>query len=63
MIAAGGALSGIGFTMALFITTLALDESLLATGKIGVLVGSTISALAGMAMILLFSQSQAGEGE
>lgn len=37
-------LSGIGFTMALFITTLALDESLLATGKIGVLVGSTIGA-------------------
>jgi len=60
MTAAGGALSGIGFTMALFIATLALDESLLPTGKIGVLAGSVVSAAAGMVLILLFSHPLRG---
>lgn len=47
----GGFLAGIGFTMALFITELALEEDLLRPGKVGVLVGSLVSALMGMAIL------------
>ena len=56
MITAGASLSGIGFTMALFIANLALNGHLLAMGKIGVLVGSTLSAIAGGALIALFAE-------
>ncbi len=56
LLAAGGALSGIGFTMALFIAGLALKDDLLATGKVGVLLGSLVSAVAGSALILLLSR-------
>jgi NhaA family Na+:H+ antiporter len=58
LLAAGGALSGIGFTMALFIAGLALKEDLLATGKVGVLLGSLVSAIVGSALILLLSRPQ-----
>lgn len=44
----GGLLAGIGFTMALFIASLALQGDLLDIAKIGVLVGSFLSALIGM---------------
>jgi NhaA family Na+:H+ antiporter len=47
----GGFLAGIGFTMALFIATLALDPSLLNEAKVGVLAGSLISALVGIAIL------------
>ncbi|MEX2186190.1 MAG: Na+/H+ antiporter NhaA [Pirellulales bacterium] len=53
MIVAGGCLSGIGFTMALFIANLALHPSMLSAGKIGVLCGSTAAAVIGMAMFLM----------
>jgi Na+:H+ antiporter, NhaA family len=53
MIAAGGLLSGIGFTMALFIANLALDPALLSAGKIGVLCASAAAAVLGMALFLL----------
>jgi NhaA family Na+:H+ antiporter len=53
MIAAGGLLSGIGFTMALFIANLALAPELLSAGKIGVLCGSAAAAVLGMALFLL----------
>lgn len=46
-------LAGIGFTMSLFIAGLALDESLLNAGKTGTLVGSTISAVLGLSLLLL----------
>ncbi|RIK76048.1 MAG: Na+/H+ antiporter NhaA [Planctomycetota bacterium] len=55
MIAAGGCLSGIGFTMALFIANLALaplGDEVLSAGKIGVLCGSAAAAIIGMGMFL-----------
>jgi NhaA family Na+:H+ antiporter len=55
MITAGGVLSGIGFTMALFIASLAFQGEPLAMAKIGVLTGSLLSALAGSVMIALFA--------
>jgi NhaA family Na+:H+ antiporter len=49
----GGALAGIGFTMALFIAGLALSGNLLNEAKVGVLSGSTISAVTGMILLVL----------
>jgi NhaA family Na+:H+ antiporter len=46
-----GCLAGIGFTMALFIAGLALDEPLLTPAKVGVLGGSLVAALLGMAIL------------
>jgi Na+/H+ antiporter NhaA len=44
----GAAMSGIGFTVALFVTELALeDEALVAQAKIGILVGSVVAAVVG----------------
>ncbi len=65
MIAAGGLLAGIGFTMALFIAGLALDGGLLDTAKIGILAGSMICAIAGMGLLvtLLPKQPQTHRGE
>lgn len=50
--AGGGFLAGIGFTMALFITGLAFqDEVLLRSAKVGVLLGSLVSAIIGMTIL------------
>jgi Na+:H+ antiporter, NhaA family len=46
-----GFLAGIGFTMSLFISTLALPGSLLDAGKIGILVGSLLSAIFGVVIL------------
>lgn len=44
----GAALSGIGFTVALFVTELALDDELLVSeAKIGILTGSVLAAIVG----------------
>ncbi len=51
MVAAGGCLAGIGFTMALFIAGLALDEDALDAAKVGVLGASALAALLGMALL------------
>ncbi len=53
------ALAGIGFTMSLFVAALAFDEGSLLhnEAKAGILVGSTISAIAGM-IILRLTPSQ-----
>ena len=52
MMLAAGSLAGIGFTMALFIAGLALDGPLLETGKVGVLFGSVLSAIAGTTLTM-----------
>ena len=48
-----GCLAGIGFTMALFIAGLALEEPFLTAAKVGILVGSAVSALLGMGVLSL----------
>ncbi len=53
VLAAGGILGGIGFTMALFIAGLALGGELLDAAKVGVMAGSAISAVVGMSLIVL----------
>jgi len=47
----GGFLAGIGFTMALFIAGLALEEPLLASAKIGVLLASVLAAVVGLILL------------
>jgi len=51
MLAAGGVLAGIGFTMSLFIAGLSLSEDLLDAAKIGILSGSALSAALGMTLL------------
>ena len=62
MIVAGGFLAGIGFTMALFIAGLALEGELLTTAKIGVLTGSTISALLGIGLVMVIASKAEPRG-
>lgn len=47
-----GCLAGIGFTMSLFIAGLALDAELLTAGKIGTLLGSGLSVILGLGLLL-----------
>ncbi len=49
-----GCLAGIGFTMSIFLAGLALEGDLLDAGKVGTLTGSTLSAIAGCALLLSF---------
>jgi NhaA family Na+:H+ antiporter len=51
MLAGAGCLAGIGFTMALFISGLALDGAAGECAKVGILAGSALSALLGMAVL------------
>ena len=48
----GGFLAGIGFTMALFIASLALEGETLVVAKVGVLGASAIAAVIGMGILL-----------
>ena len=55
-----GALAGIGFTVSLFITSLAYsDPSVVAAAKIGILGGSIVAALLGSGLLLLASRRRA----
>jgi NhaA family Na+:H+ antiporter len=49
-----GCLAGIGFTMSLFIASLALEGELLDAGKIGTLAGSAVSATVGCLLLRAF---------
>jgi NhaA family Na+:H+ antiporter len=51
MLAGGGLLAGIGFTMALFIADLAFDNALINAAKLGILSASLASAGAGLAVL------------
>ena len=50
----GGFLAGIGFTMALFISGLALSGPLLDAAKVGVMAGSAICAAVGATLLIAF---------
>ena len=52
VLAAGGVLAGIGFTMSLFITGLALEEPLQDAAKVGILSASILCAAIGTALLL-----------
>jgi Na+:H+ antiporter, NhaA family len=58
----GGFLAGIGFTMALFIADLALEEPLLDAAKVGILGGSALAAVIGMALLVLSPREPLIEG-
>jgi NhaA family Na+:H+ antiporter len=51
VLAAGGVLAGIGFTMSLFIAGLALGDGMLEAAKIGILAGSVACAMIGMILL------------
>jgi NhaA family Na+:H+ antiporter len=59
LIAAGGLLTGIGFTMSLFIAGLAFDPSSLAPAKIGILAASIVSATSGLILLVWLTRSSA----
>ncbi|MDE5709105.1 MAG: Na+/H+ antiporter NhaA [Alistipes sp.] len=59
MLLAVACLGGIGFTMSLFVDSLAYtDPGLIDRGKIAILMGSMAAAVAGSLLILLFSRKQ-----
>jgi NhaA family Na+:H+ antiporter len=58
MLAGGGLLAGIGFTMALFIADLAFDDALINAAKLGILSASVASAVAGLAVLAWSTRGQ-----
>ncbi len=52
MLAGGGMLAGIGFTMALFIANLSFAPSLIESAKLGIFIASVVAALAGLAVLM-----------
>jgi NhaA family Na+:H+ antiporter len=52
LLAGGGLLAGIGFTMALFIANLALGKSLIDSAKVGIFLASVFSAVAGLGLLM-----------
>lgn len=55
LLAGGGLLAGIGFTMALFIANLAYPASLIDSAKLGIVGASVFAALAGISLLLVIS--------
>jgi NhaA family Na+:H+ antiporter len=51
LLAGGGLLAGIGFTMALFVANLAFSSSLIDSAKLGIFLASAVSAVAGLALL------------
>jgi NhaA family Na+:H+ antiporter len=58
MLAGGGMLAGIGFTMALFIAGLAFGDDHLNAAKLGILSASVVSAVLGTALLAWLSSSR-----
>jgi NhaA family Na+:H+ antiporter len=58
MLAGGGLLAGIGFTMALFIADLAFDDALINAAKLGILSASVASAAAGLSVLVWATRSK-----
>ena len=54
VLVAAGCLAGIGFTMSLFIAGLALQDAHMNEAKIGILIGSAVSAMLGCLLLLRF---------
>ena len=52
LLAGGGLLAGIGFTMALFISNLAFSKNLIDSAKLGIFLASVVSAVAGLALLM-----------
>jgi NhaA family Na+:H+ antiporter len=59
MLAGGGLLAGIGFTMAMFIASLAFKESELASAKLGIFLASGCAGLAGLALLWMSKKTPA----
>jgi NhaA family Na+:H+ antiporter len=55
LLAAGGLLAGIGFTMSLFIAGLAYSPLMLDAAKIGILAASVASAVGGLLMLFMLT--------
>jgi len=53
LLAGGGLLAGIGFTMALFIANLSFSKSLIDSAKLGIFLASVVSAVAGLTLLML----------
>jgi NhaA family Na+:H+ antiporter len=51
MLAGGGFLAGIGFTMALFIADMAFPDVMINAAKLGILTASLVSSAAGLAIL------------
>jgi NhaA family Na+:H+ antiporter len=51
ILASGGVLAGIGFTMSLFIAGLAFSETLLSAAKVGIFTGSALCAVLGLVLL------------
>jgi NhaA family Na+:H+ antiporter len=49
----GGILAGIGFTMAIFIASLAMEGTMLSAAKVGILGGSVASTVLGVAVLVV----------
>jgi len=49
----GGILAGIGFTMAIFIASLAMEGTMLSAAKVGILGGSVASAVLGVVVLVV----------
>jgi NhaA family Na+:H+ antiporter len=58
LLTGGAMLSGIGFTMSLFIANLALSEQLVNSAKMGILLASVVSAVSGILVLMWFTRER-----
>jgi len=61
LLAGGGLLAGIGFTMALFISNLAFGPRLIDAAKMGIFLASVVSAAAGVALLAWLCPHQSSQ--